>query len=165
MAQAAVEMHGSTLSDQYGFLNLPKIRALEIPAGNASADARSLARMYATLAQGGALDGVRLVSPGSVKVFGTQSSGGPNALWPDHWLPPGLRPPAMQYALGYEGDFGQAPCPWRFGPTPESFGHLGAGGQIGFADPVRHVAIGFVRNHLDDWSVSTELVEALYARL
>jgi CubicO group peptidase (beta-lactamase class C family) len=144
-----------------GFFNLPTVRSLEIPSANASADARGLARMYAALAQGGELDGVRLVSPESNKVFGTKTFGGPSALWPSD-----PNPWSMKYALGYEGDFGEGPRPWRFGPTPETFGHLGAGGQIGFADPVRHVAIGFLRNHLGpDWAVSNALVDALYACL
>ncbi|TMR91012.1 serine hydrolase domain-containing protein [Nonomuraea basaltis] len=166
MSQAGIHMHGGTISSHNGFFNLPKVRGLEVPAANGSVDARSLARMYAMLAQGGELDGVRIVTPESINVFGTKSFSGPNALWPDSGLPEWLTPPEMRYALGYEGDFGQAPAPWRFGPTHESFGHLGAGGQVGFADPVRHVAIGFVRSHLGaDWSVSNSLVEVLYTCL
>jgi CubicO group peptidase (beta-lactamase class C family) len=166
IAQANVHMHGGVISDHIGFFGQAKVRRLEIPAANGSVDARSLARMYAMLAQGGELGGVRIVSPESIKVFGTKTFSGPNALWPDNGLPEWLTPPEMRYALGYEGDFGEGPPPWRFGPTPESFGHLGAGGQVGFADPVRHVAIGFVRSRLgEDWSVSNALVEALYACL
>lgn len=166
IAQANIHMHGGTISDHIGFFGLAKVRRLEIPAANGSVDARSLARMYAMLAQGGELGGVRIVSSESIKVFGTKTFSGPNALWPDNGLPEWLTPPEMRYALGYEGDFGEGPPPWRFGPTPESFGHLGAGGQVGFADPVRHVAIGFVRSRLgEDWSVSNALVEALYACL
>jgi len=67
--------------------------------------------------------------------------------------------------LGYEGDFELPPASSRFGPTPGSFGHLGAGGPVGFADPQHGVAVGFLRSHLHDWSASTDLIDALYACL
>ena len=35
-----------------------------------------------------------------------------------------------------------------FGLGPRSFGHPGAGGSVGFADPERDVAFGFVTNSL-----------------
>ena len=163
--QAMISMHGrGVMTDLPSFVNRPEVRALEIPSANASGDARSLARMYAALAGGGALDGTSLVAPASVELFRTPSSKGRTALMPS-WLPTALTGPPMSYALGYEGDFAHPVGSTRFGPTLESFGHLGAGGQIGFADPVRKVAVGFLRNSLADWSVSTRLVKALYACL
>lgn len=164
VGQASIALNGVTAAEHPGFWDLPKVRTAEIPAANGSGDARSLARMYAVLAQGGELDGVRLVSPASVKLFGTKTFDGPSALVAKS-APADAPAWHMAYALGYEGDFGLTPEPWRFGPSPEAFGHLGAGGQIGFADPTRHVAIGFLRNHHADWSVSTALVDALYACL
>ena len=164
MAQAGISMHGSGLPDAPRFLNLPALRAVEIPAGNGSGDARSLARMYAMLARGGELDGTRLVSTQSVDLFRTPSSRGLSALLP-RWLPTALKGRPMSYALGYEGDFDYPAALRRFGHSPGAFGHLGAGGQIGFADPERKVSVGFVRNSLADWSVSTTLVTELYACL
>jgi CubicO group peptidase (beta-lactamase class C family) len=161
--QSAVFMHGS--APPPGFFGLPKVRAAEIPAANGSMDARSLARMYAVLAEGGELDGVRLASRETIGRFGTMTFSGPSAIVADSGLADVLGPTVMRYALGFEGDFGEGPQPSRFGPSPEAFGHLGAGGQVGFADPARRVAIGFVRNHGADWTVSTQLVEALYASL
>jgi CubicO group peptidase (beta-lactamase class C family) len=35
-----------------------------------------------------------------------------------------------------------------FGMGPKSFGHPGAGGSVGFADPEREVGFGFVTNSL-----------------
>ena len=166
IAQAAIAMHGSHLYENLdGFLNLPKVRSAEIPAANGSMDARSLARMYAVLANGGELDGVRLATRETVTLFGTKTFSGPSAIGELSGLDRPANEPDMRYALGFEGDFGETPQPWRFGPTVQTFGHLGAGGQIGFADPVRRVAIGFLRNHGDDWQASTALVEALYASL
>jgi CubicO group peptidase (beta-lactamase class C family) len=162
-AQSAVFMHGSPPPP--GFFGLPKVRAAEVPAANGSMDARGLARMYAVLAEGGQLDGVRLASQETVTLFGTKSFSGPSAIVADSGMAELLGPTVMRYALGFEGDFGDEPQPSRFGPSPHAFGHLGAGGQVGFADPERRVAVGFVRNHGSDWTGSTDLVGALYDSL
>jgi CubicO group peptidase (beta-lactamase class C family) len=163
LAQSAIFMHGGSIYENMDFLTLPRSRSAEIPAANGTMDARSLARMYAALAEAGELDGVRLASKESIGLFGTLSFSGPSAVADMPWLAALLGGPAeLRYALGFEGDFGIAPKPWRFGPTPTTFGHLGAGGQIGFADPERRVAVGFLRNHGSEWAVSTALVDALY---
>ena len=164
LVQSAIHMHGGSLFEHMDFLNLPKVRRAEIPSVNGSADARSMARMYSMLAQGGKLDGIRIVSPESVEVFRTKTFSGPSALTPKG-MPDWLPAPEMRYALGYEGDFGESPKPWRFGPTPEAFGHLGAGGQIGFADPTRRLGFGFVQTDGNDWAISTALIESVYACL
>ena len=52
------------------------------------------------------------------------------------------------------------------GPSEGAFGHMGAGGQIGFADPVAHVGCGFVRNHLENQALPLMgacLVDMLYS--
>ena len=166
IAQAAVYMHGRSIYETLdSFVNLPKVRATEIPAANGSMDARSLARMYAALANGGELSGVRLASEQSVRQFGTKSFGGTSAIAELSGLGQLADMDGMRYALGFEGDFGETAQPWRFGPSPLSFGHLGAGGQIGFADPVRQVSFGFLRNHGSDWTVPTAVVSALYDAL
>jgi CubicO group peptidase (beta-lactamase class C family) len=163
LAQAGICMHGESLYDNFEFFNLPAVRAAEIPAANGSMDARGLAKLYAVLAEGGELDGVRLASPKSIRLFGTKTFSAPSAIARLSGLPDEIVP--MRYALGFEGDFGETPKPWRFGPTVEAFGHLGAGGQIGFAAPVRRVSVAFLRSDGDDWQASTALVEALYASL
>ena len=165
MAQAGVHMHGGSFGDNLDFFNLSRTRAAEIPAANTTTNARSLARTYAMLAEGGELDRQRIVSPKSITLFRTPTAWGRTAVWPRRGVFHLLPAPRMRYAIGYEGDFGEAPKPWRFGPTRETFGHLGAGGQIGFADPSRRVAAGFTRTDLRDWSVSTALIDTLYACL
>jgi CubicO group peptidase (beta-lactamase class C family) len=163
IAQSSVQMHGRSFSDELQFFNLPATRTAELAAAGATTNGRNLARIYATLAEGGELNGQRIVSPESIELFRTPAAGGRTMIWPRNGFLRLMPAPRMRYALGYEGDFGEAPKPWRFGPTPQSFGHLGAGGQIGFADPVRRVAAGFTRTYLQEWSVSTALIEALYA--
>jgi len=54
------------------------------------------------------------------------------------------------------------------GPAPGAFGHMGAGGQIGFADPEHTVSVGFVRNHLENQALplmGASLVGMLYSCL
>jgi CubicO group peptidase (beta-lactamase class C family) len=162
IAQAGVQMHGGSFGEHLDFFNLSRTRMAEIPAAGASTNARSLARMYAMLALGGELEGQRIVSRESVELFRAPAAEGRTMIWPRRGVFRAIPSPRMRYALGYEGDFGRAPKPWRFGPTPESFGHLGAGGQIGFADPVRRVAVGFTRTNLRDWTASTALIGAFY---
>ncbi len=52
-----------------------------------------------------------------------------------------------------------------FSPNPESFGHAGLGGALGWCDPVEGVAFGYVLNQLD-WRVrsgrAVALCHALY---
>jgi CubicO group peptidase (beta-lactamase class C family) len=162
IAQAGVQMHGGSFSENLDFFNLAKTRTAELPAAGASTNARSLARVYAMLAEGGELDGKRIVRPDSVELFRTPVAHGRTAIWPRAGVMRLFPSPKMRYALGYEGDFGEARKPWRFGPTRETFGHLGAGGQLGLADPVRRVAVGFTRTDLRDWQVSTSLIDTLY---
>jgi CubicO group peptidase (beta-lactamase class C family) len=163
IAQSSVHMHGGSFTSNLDFFNLPRTRTAELPAAGATTNGRDLARVYAMLAQGGELDGHRIVSRESIDLFRTPAARGRTMIWPRSGIFRVIPAPKMRYALGYEGDFGESPKPWRFGPTKESFGHLGAGGQIGFADPVHHISVGFTRTHLQDWSVSTALIGALYA--
>lgn len=165
--RSAIAMpNGSILTDM-DRLNAPWFKAIELPSANGCMDARSLARMYAVLAQGGELDGVRLVSPESIAQFGSLSFSGDSAMVPKSSFWRAILPSTqMRYALGYEGDFGQVESDERrFGPNPTAFGHLGAGGQIGFADPERRVSFAFLRNHHSEWEASTALVASLYACL
>jgi CubicO group peptidase (beta-lactamase class C family) len=58
--------------------------------------------------------------------------------------------------------------PRQHGPNDEAFGHMGAGGQVAFADPVARVGCGFVRNHLEHQAMpllGASLVGALYESL
>jgi CubicO group peptidase (beta-lactamase class C family) len=133
-----------------------RFRAAEQGAANATGTARSVARLYALLAGGGALDGLRLVSPASIERFSREQVNGPDAV---------LGVPS-QFALGYMRNWGYPGLPRRFGPSDDAFGHAGAGGQIGFCDPVRGLGVGFVRSHLTlVGTYASALADALYACL
>lgn len=110
--------------------NTRRVHALELPWGNGIASARGLAKVYAGLANGGELDGVRLVSRAALEpIFARQS-------WSE-------RDRVLCKALGWSQGFLKEET-HLFSPNPESFGHPGAGGALGWCDPKARVAIGYV---------------------
>jgi CubicO group peptidase (beta-lactamase class C family) len=136
------------------FARSPRVWQIELPAGNGTSTARSLAKMYAVLANGGEIDGVRLVPEESVRRWGAEQFRG----WQQ------LAPIEMCQALGYHNNLAAQGGPAPFGPNPLAFGHGGMGGQIGCCDPDTGVAIGFVRNHLSSVStLSADLIAAVYS--
>ena len=153
--------HGSLFADEEGrprfadFMNTPSVLQAEIGALGATATARGLARVYAALA-----GGEELVSRPSVERFRVEQVCGRDAVMsvPTRWaVGYSLEPPAVIPGL-----------PPLHGPSDGAFGHMGAGGQIGFADPERGVAVGFVRNHLENQALPLMgacLVDVLYSCL
>jgi CubicO group peptidase (beta-lactamase class C family) len=153
--------HGSLFADEHGeprfadFMNQPDVLAAEIGALGATATARALARSYSALAVG-----EELVSRASVERFRTEQVCGRDAVMgvPTRW--------AVGYTL--ESPPLVPGAPPMHGPNEGAFGHMGAGGQIGFADPLAHVAVGFVRNHLENQALplmGASLVDVLYSCL
>jgi CubicO group peptidase (beta-lactamase class C family) len=138
---------------------------LEIPSGNGTATARGLARVYAALAMGGELDGVRLLSPETVAQFGAEVQELPDQLMSEI-LPFGLsrlvmRPVRRTAGFLLNPRMGKEPP--HFGPNPAAFGHDGAGGQIAFCDVEPQVSVGFVRNAMTSSSAySTSVISRLY---
>ena len=69
-----------------------------------------------------------------------------------------------RYGLGF-----QLTMPERkLGPGPRAFGHVGAGGSLGFADPDAHVAIGYSMNQgRAGWQHKhvRQLIDLVYAPL
>lgn len=118
-----------------GAHNTPEWRQAELPAANGHGNARALARIYGALACGGEVDGVRLLEPDSVTRARTEQVSGPDAT---------LGGMPMRYGLGYmlRSDF------MPFSPNPNAFGHPGAGGSIGLADPDTGVGFGYVMNKM-----------------
>jgi len=151
--------HGSLFADEEGrprfadFMNTPAVLQAEIGALGATATARALARVYSALAAG-----EELVSRASVERFRIEQVCGRDAVMgvPTRWaVGYSLEPPALVPGI-----------PRMHGPNDGAFGHMGAGGQIGFADPAARVACGFVRNHLENQALPLMgacLVDVLYS--
>ena len=131
MLRTAVDM-GQGLQ----FINSRAGHAAEIPAGNMIGDAASLARMYAATI--GAVDGVRLLKPDTVKTAMKVQTAGLIAPGDFAKIP---SPSPHVYGLGYQLTRMAAPMLGE-----GSFGHDGAGGRIGFAHPESGVVVGFVCN-------------------
>ncbi len=101
-----------------------------IPAANGLFTARSLARLYAALANGGELDGVRLMSAATVARATEIQSYGYDQVTVFK----------MYWRLGYHrvGSLRGVP--------PRAFGHFGWGGSGAWADPERDLSFAFIVN-------------------
>lgn len=127
-------------------------RAAEISAANAHANARGIARIYGALAMGGVLDGQRILQPSTLALA--------NRLEVDG---------AVDLVIGKEVRIARG-FMWNslnaWGPNPESFGHNGAGGSIGFADVANRVGVGYAMNQMQpglaEDTRGTRLVRAVY---
>ena len=113
--------------------NDPGLWTAEAPAINGIGDARSVARMYAMLAGGGVLDGVRIVSEQSVAAHSAEQARGTDAVFGG----------ASRVALGYGRS---TPGGMSLGPNDQAFGMQGIGGALGYADPVAGVGFGYAMN-------------------
>jgi CubicO group peptidase (beta-lactamase class C family) len=122
-----------------GQINSRALHAAEIPAANGIATARALAGMYAPLACGGGRNGLKLVDKDTLERMSTVESEGEDRIL--------LLP--TRFASGFMKTIDNRPGDSVIlGPNPEAFGHGGAGGSIGMADPVARVAIGYVMNQM-----------------
>ena len=110
--------------------NSEEFRAASIPAANGMFTARSLARLYACLAQGGELDGVRLLSYDTVRRAGELQNRGAGRVIPI----------SMRWRLGYHRVFAVR------ARVPGGFGHFGFGGSGGWADPQRQLSVALTVN-------------------
>ena len=115
-----------------GIVNTRAWRAAEVPSTNGHGNARAVARLYSALAGDGSLDGVHILAPETVARAITEQVNGPDIV---------LERPT-RYGLGFQLTMPER----RLGPNPRAFGHFGAGGSLGFADPDARVAIGYAMN-------------------
>jgi CubicO group peptidase (beta-lactamase class C family) len=122
-----------------GRIHSRAVYAAELPAANGIATARGLAGMYASLACGGRWKGVEVVDTDCLRAMSTLESEGPDRIL--------LLP--TRFSSGFMKTIDHRPGDSVImGPNREAFGHAGAGGSIGMADPVARVAIGYVMNQL-----------------
>jgi CubicO group peptidase (beta-lactamase class C family) len=135
--------------------NSRRWRGAEIPAANGHSTARALARLYGALSRGGEVDGIRVLSPPAIERCYMEQANGPDAVLmiPTRW------------SLG----FGLSQPPAALGPNPRSFGHSGAGGSLGYADPDARIGFGYVMSQRQNsfWvdPRAQRLIDAVYASL
>ena len=115
------------------FANRPDVRRASIPGGGGIMNARALARHYAALA-GDLPDASQLLATERLRLATT------------------LQTDAMDLVLGVAGrralgySLGGPLSP--MGDRATAFGHSGAGGSIGFADPAYRFAFGLTKNRM-----------------
>jgi CubicO group peptidase (beta-lactamase class C family) len=129
---ARVFSNPSGLFDYDDMWNSRALHACELPSSNGIGDARSFARLYASLI-GDGVDGRRTLQPATVDAAITEQVRGPDAVI------------SVESAFGLGFMLGSS-----FGAANPSscFGHAGAGGSLAFADPASGIAFGYVMNDL-----------------
>jgi len=132
-------------------VNTTEWRRAEIPSTNMHASATAVAHMYSILAHGGSMKEQHLITSDTLALAATEVSHGDDLVLGR----------VSRFAHGF-----QIPIPERgFGPHPEAFGHFGAGGSVGFCDPVSRVGFGYVMNQMGPrWQNprNKALINALY---
>jgi CubicO group peptidase (beta-lactamase class C family) len=111
--------------------NRRAFHAAEMPSSNGIGTARAVARMYAALV--GEVDGVRLLRPETVAAACEVRSDG------------------TDFVLGLPTRFGTGfmlPPSLSFAVPPTAFGHPGAGGSLGFADPAAEIGFGYAMSQM-----------------
>jgi len=115
------------------YQNHPHMREREVPSFGGHGNARAMARIYATLAAGGTLDGVTLLSPAAVDRARQQ-------VW-DHDCIMTRRRMRMSY-----GFMMNEPGTVPMGANMAAFGHTGTGGAFAWADRERNMAFAYCTN-------------------
>jgi CubicO group peptidase (beta-lactamase class C family) len=169
VSQAAVKEKDSAthyfMFNMGGFdANSHEAHAAEIGSANGISNARGLAGLYAPLANGGELKGVRLVGRDALQRMALCSV----ATHEDATL----RIPT-RFSLGFMKAMDNrrldnaAHCSLLIGEP--AFGHVGAGGSLGFADPECRMSFGYTMNRMGFGILMNDrgqsLVDAAYRAL
>ena len=137
-----------------GFVNTRRWRVAEVPSTNGHGNARAVARLYAALAGDGAVGGVRILS-GEIIARAIEEQ-----VYAEDMV---LQRPT-RFGLGFQLTQPER----RLGPSPRAFGHFGAGGSLGFADPDARIAFGYAMNQgRAGWQHKhvRHLIDLVYANL
>jgi len=134
--------------------NTAEWRRAEIPGANGQANARAIATIYGAVANGTCPS----LSRESVERCRAEQSRGSDAV---------LR---LSTRMGGGFMLPQREIPGgSFGPSDRAFGHPGAGGSLGFADPEAKLGFGYVMNQMGPHILidprAEKLAEAAYAAL
>ncbi|MGE5594912.1 MAG: serine hydrolase domain-containing protein [Hyphomicrobiales bacterium] len=117
-----------------------RLRKACVPSANGHFTARALAKMYGALANGGEIEGVRLVSKERIAQMQQLMTD-----QPDRVLMMPIRK-GIGYFLGGDSELGKN----TYGPRKTAFGHSGAGGSTAFADPETGLSIAVTLNKMQN---------------
>jgi CubicO group peptidase (beta-lactamase class C family) len=135
----AIPLQVGTREDIFGRKD---VRESCIPGAGGFATARAVARFFSMLANGGTLDGVRLLPEELVKTFSVPRPGSdkpddvqgiPLRIGAGFWLGGNTQPENLGRQIGN---------------NPRAIGHPGAGGSIAWADPDKRLAVAICHNRM-----------------
>ena len=139
-------------------MNTPSARTASIPSMGGIGTASALAGFYALLALGGVWRGKEYLSR---KVMG----------WMSTRLSQGFDK-VLQLDTAFSAGFMMDPVDPSgkklrslLGPSPKAFGHPGAGGSLGFADPENGIGFGYVMNQMEAGVLPGERAAAIVGSL
>ena len=139
-------------------MNKPETRALPIVSFGGIGSATSLGKFYAMLANAGWLHDREFFSPKTMSWMTTTLTDGTDRVF---------RIPTA-FSAGFMKD-SQNTTLKIFGKSSLSFGHPGAGGSHGFADPENKISFAYVMNQMEQSVLPNEkslrLVDAIYSLL
>jgi CubicO group peptidase (beta-lactamase class C family) len=150
-----------TFSSPYGLksvsgMNTVAVRAQPIVSFGGIGSASALAKFYSMLANGGKLDGQTFFSEETIAWMTTTLSDGMDRVFQ---IP-------TAFSAGFMKDSRNA-LRRMFGPSPNAFGHPGAGGSHAFADPENRISFAYVMNQMEQSLLPNEkslrLVDEVYA--
>jgi CubicO group peptidase (beta-lactamase class C family) len=128
-------------------------REMELPSANGHTNARALACLYGGLANGGVYDGYQILKPEMLTYCWSETARG---------FDPVLQTDT-RFSMGFM--MSQNSRLAKFGGS-RGFGHPGAGGSIGFADPDAELGFGYVHNYMGPYILvdprADGLIDAVY---
>ena len=124
--------------------------AAEIGGAGGITTARSMARYYGCLAEGGTLDGVTILAPETIALGRRELSR--------------FADPFVGEAIAFGVCWNLQAGLNRFGPAPDAFGHTGAGGSIHGAWPSQRLGFSYVMSQLRG-DPEDQRTRPLFARL
>lgn len=152
-----------TFSSPYGLqsisgMNTRDVRPQPVVSFGGIGSASALAKFYSMLANGGKLGEQKFFSEETMAWMTTTLSDGMDRVF--------------QIPTAFSAGFMKDPrntARRMFGPSPNAFGHPGAGGSHAFADPETRISFAYVMNQMEQSLLpnkkSLRLVDAIYSRL
>lgn len=143
-------LNPSVEDDDLTRYNKPPVRRAALGWASATGSAHGVARAYLPFAMGGEFEGQTYLKSATLAPLKNRWGWAENDL-------------VLQKPIGWTHGF----CKEErhlFSPNPESFGHPGMGGTLGWADPVEEIAIGYAMNRMD-WRIRSPRIIALCRKL
>ena len=141
-------------------MNSPAARLASLPSMGGIGTASALAKFYCILASGGVWNGKPCIGSRAVSWMSSRRSQGFDKI--------------LRLETSFSAGFMMDPLDASgrkireiLGPAPGAFGHPGAGGSLGFADPDAGIGFGYVMNQMEQGILpggrANALVQALYS--